>query len=53
MLEGSLRKDAWEKSLESGEKVKQSTRKFVFVIFAKIKEQKRKKSQSEKETLAF
>ncbi len=53
MLEGSLRKDTWEKSLESGEKVKQSTMKIRVCNFAKITRTKKKKSQSEKETLAF
>jgi single-strand DNA-binding protein len=53
MLEGSLRKDSWEKELESGEKIKQSTMKIRVSNFAKITRNPSKKSQSDKESLAF
>ena len=53
MLEGSLRKDSWEKELESGEKIKQSTMKIRVSNFAKITRTASKKSKTEKESLAF
>ena len=53
MLEGSLRKDSWEKELESGEKIKQSTMKIRVSNFAKITRTPSKKSKAEKESLAF
>jgi hypothetical protein len=48
-----LRKDSWEKELESGEKIKQSTMKIRVSNFAKITRTASKKSKADKESLAF